>query len=97
MKNTEPLKELKDELVTNSYIADHHENNEIVLRASRAFEISADIIEKTVRQAIINERQRIIELITKYDLIPPQVKMESPRYWKGYEDTVNIILEKLTK
>ena len=70
MKNTEPLKELKDELVTNSYIADHHENNEIVLRASRAFEISADIIEKTVRQAIINERERtvreVIKLIKKY-------------------------------
>ena len=54
-------------------------------------------VEKIVDQAILNERQRIIELITKYDLIPPQVKMESPRYWKGYEDTVNIILEKLTQ
>ena len=52
---------------------------------------------QTQEQAILNERQRIIELITKYDLIPPQVKMESPRYWKGYEDTVNIILEKLTQ
>ena len=97
MKNTEQLEEGKCqewELILLN-ILKQIMTNEIALNLGYVKVV--EFFDKCEQQAILNERQRIIELITKYDLIPPQVKMESPRYWKGYEDTVNIILEKLTQ
>ena len=60
--NTPYIEEFEKEIKSNSYFANQHEGNEFVLKASRAIEIVAEHLTKTIEE----ERERAIEdFITK--------------------------------
>lgn len=47
--------------------------------------------------AIAERDKEIVKMITKYDLIPVQVREENPHYWNGYKKTIEIIINLLNK
>ena len=56
-KNTPYIEEFEKEIKSNSYFANQHEGNEFVLKASRAIEIVAEHLTKTIEE----ERKKVGE------------------------------------
>jgi len=56
------IEEFEKEIKSNSYFANQHEGNEFVLKASRAIEIVAEHLTKTIE----SERERVIGEAMKY-------------------------------
>lgn len=50
-----------------------------------------------IQNLLTQQKKEIVEMITKYDLIPVQVREENPYYWDGHKKTIEIITNLLTK
>ena len=61
------------------------------MNSRRIFASNATQIITALKKA--QAQESTFEHIRKFDLFPTQVKLESPRYWKGYRDTVEKILD----
>ena len=62
-----------------------------------------EMVRFILTDTLLSERKQAEEVLSrleeklKYDLVPPQVKMESPIYWKGYEDVLAKLLSLIKK
>lgn len=73
------------------FISNEHPTNEDIDSYNQALRYLRD------KAPEIAERitRHIIKELNTYDLIPVQVKEESPYYWDGYKNTVDIIIKLL--
>lgn len=52
-------------------------------------------LQSKISKALTAERKELRDRLEKYDIVPPQVKMENPYYWEGCQYAVKKIISLL--